>query len=75
MAQLSYEEVLGAANKLLPEEQRRLREELESRERSRYPNGIKDLRGFGTEVSRDPKTGNPIDAQEYVRRERESWLG
>lgn len=39
------------------------------------PFDIMQLEGLGAEIWRDPDTGEPIDAQEYVNQERASWGG
>lgn len=71
----SYRDVLDAAENLPSEDRQRLLEELQLKAQSLRPYGIKDLRGFGKGVWQDPATGEPIDAQGYVRYERESWRG
>ena len=76
---MTYEELLERAGELAPAEQDRLLAGLGElvRKRRRYEGGRDPLEliGFGKEVWRDPETGEPIDAQEYVDRERQSWGG
>ena len=59
-------------------QQLRLLEELAAMIRQRVgpepTHSITELRGLGKDVWWD-ETGQPIDAQEYVNRERESWGG
>ncbi len=75
----TYEQVLAGATSLKPEEQERLIESLGEivRKRKRFEgsHSITEFRGLGKEIWRDEKTGELIDAQEYVNRERDSWDG
>lgn len=79
MSALTYEELLEQAAKLDPPEQRRLLEALTvlvERPVAQEPrHRLTDLIGLGKEVWRDEETGELIDAQEYVNRERDSWGG
>ncbi len=72
MAAYTFEKALQIAESLSPEDQRRLLEELSARAVKDAPSGpqhsIMELRGLGKEIWRG------IDAQEYVNRERASWL-
>lgn len=73
MATKSYENALQMAESLSREEKVRLIQELMSRvadgEGSEPQHSILELRGLGKEIWK------AIDAQEYVRRERDSWNG
>lgn len=79
MPTLTYEELLEQASKMETAEQLRLLEELAALIRkSHQPEGSYsplELLGLGKEVWRDEETGELIDAQEYVNRERASWGG
>ena len=78
---MTYEEVLAEASALSPAEQLRLVAEVTQRLSSRLPvDGTEqqvrsplELRGLRAYVWRDPEAGEPMDAQEYVNQERESW--
>ena len=76
---MTYEQVRDAASKLEPEEQLRLLASLATLVRQRIAPGgqrsVMELEGLGREAWRDPRTGELIDAQEYVNRERDSWRG
>ncbi|MBA2364802.1 MAG: hypothetical protein H0V86_14875 [Chloroflexia bacterium] len=76
---LTYEQVLADAASLKSEEQERLIESLGElvRKRKRFEGSHSPLEflGLGKEIWRDEKTGELIDAQEYVNRERDSWDG
>jgi hypothetical protein len=73
MPAVAYQDVLGQAERLSPDDQLRLVEELAAHVRRQMPTGkkhsIKELRGLGKEI------WGGIDAQEYVNQERESWGG
>jgi hypothetical protein len=73
--QLTYEEVREAAGRLTSGERRRLVEELGADESKRFEGShdINEFWGVGQHIWRDPQTGELIDAQEYVDRERDSW--
>ena len=75
----TYEEVLEQAARLGPEDQQRLLERLgelvQGRKRYEGKRSPLELIGLGKEVWRDPDTGELMDAQEYVNRERDSWGG
>ena len=69
----AYDEVLSAAQRLDPQDQLRLAEQLIAlarRQLSSPPqHSILELEGLGKEI------WEGIDAQEYVDRERDSWGG
>jgi len=68
--------VREAAGRLTAVERRRLVEELGPAAGGDGFGGSRDPRellGLGADVWRDPETGELIDAQEYVNRERDSW--
>jgi hypothetical protein len=73
VATASYKSALKLAVSLSREERLRLIQELEARTAdqpaSKPERSILELRGLGKEIWRG------IDAQEYVRRERDSWNG
>jgi hypothetical protein len=73
MTSASYESVLALAGSLPAEEKlaliRALLSQSESLSQSSPARSILELRGLGAEV------WGQIDAQEYVRRERDSWNG
>lgn len=73
-----YNRVLDGARALDPEERVRLIRELQDTidDERRFVGSRSPLEflGLGKEVWRDPETGELIDAQEYVDRERESWV-
>ncbi len=73
----TYEQVLAGATSLKPEEQERLIESLGEIVRKRFEGSRSplELLGLGREIWRDENTGELIDAQEYVNRERDSWDG
>ncbi len=73
--QPTYEEVREAAGQLTAGERRRLVEELAADESKRFggSHDINEFWGVGEHIWRDPETGELIDAQEYVDRERDSW--
>ena len=76
----TVDELLSQAGRMAPAEQLRLLEGLsamlEGRLEAEEPlHDITELRGLGRDAWRDPRTGELIDAQEYVNRERESWGG
>lgn len=77
MKRLTYEEVLDGAMELQPEEQQRLIATLEAltRKRKRFEGShrITEFWGVGEYIWRDEETGELIDAQEYVNRERDAW--
>lgn len=79
MSALTYEELLEQAAKLETAEQLRLLEDLAAhiRRQQRFEGSHSplELLGLGKEVWRDEQTGELIDAQEYVNRERDSWDG
>lgn len=69
--QLSYDDCARSAIMLMPEERLRLVEVISASLRNtlkkRKKHSIMELEGLGAEIWRG------IDAQEYVRRERDSW--
>jgi len=73
MAAPAYDEVLSAAQRLDPQDQLRLAEQLIALARRQIGpvkrRSIRELRGLGKEI------WEGIDAQEYVDRERDSWGG
>lgn len=74
MASISaYDETLNCIQKLSPEEQGRLLEELVARVRAQggaqKRRNLLELQGLGKEIWKG------IDAQEYLDRERTSWNG
>jgi hypothetical protein len=75
----TYEAVLEEASKLKPAEQKRLIESLEAlvrrSERFEGSHSITEFWGAGKEIWRDEETGELIDAQDHVNRERDSWDG
>ncbi len=73
MAAPVYDEVLSAAQRLDPQDQLRLAEQLIALARRQIGpakrRSIRELRGLGKEI------WEGVDAQEYVDKERESWGG
>jgi hypothetical protein len=73
MSTITYQRVLGQAERLSPNDQLRLLEELAASVRRRVLPGkrrsIMELEGLGQEIWQG------IDAQEYVNRERDAWGG
>ena len=69
----AYDEVLSAAQRLDPQDQLRLAEQLIALARQQLSGpaqySILELEGLGKEI------WEGIDAQEYVDRERDSWGG
>lgn len=63
---VTVEELIEAANQLAPEERERLVRAL-TQDTSEPEHEITELRGLGKEVWRN------IDAQEYIKAERDSW--
>ena len=68
----TYDDVLAQAQALAPTDQLRLLEDLSAHVRRQLrdspPRGILELRGLGKHI-----WGN-VDAQEYVEKERRSWM-
>jgi hypothetical protein len=71
---MTYEEILQQIRRLEPREQAELLAEIAGLVRQHIPpsppRSIMELRGLGKEIWRDEQTGELIDAQEYVDRER-----
>lgn len=69
----AYDEVLNGIQKLSPEEQTRLLEELALRVRARggvqKRRNLLELQGLGKEIWKG------VDVQEYLDQERRSWTG
>lgn len=72
-ATMNYEEILAQVRQLEPTQQAELLEELAGLVKQqltrRKKRSILELEGLGAEI------WEGIDAQEYVRREREAWDG
>lgn len=83
MSASAYEELLEKAGKLPATEQLRLlealaalvRQQLGPSEDRAEGRSILELEGLGQHVWRDERTGELMDAQEYVNLERSSWRG
>jgi hypothetical protein len=73
MTSANYESALAIAGSLPAEEKlaliRALLSQTESASQASHKRSILELRGLGAEV------WGEIDAQEYVQRERDSWIG
>jgi len=73
MSTVTYHHVLGQAERLSPDDQLRLLEDLAANVRRRVMTGkrrsIMELEGLGQEIWQG------IDAQEYVNQERDAWDG
>ena len=73
MSTVVYQHVLGQAERLSPDDQLRLVEELAAHVRRQVrrdkKHSILELRGLGKEIWQG------IDAQEYVNQERSEWGG